>query len=145
MNLPKLRGRFSFRWTNSFATSRSRISSVLTLWVCNKAKTSSFLIFLSASFVTLALCCHWWLTFRLSVRSPIDYLYGRKSSDLSLIQRKSQTFSSVFGIQLFYHGHLILFSFQGNHSIALTMRYNCRWLFGNRLLSESTLLHRIYS
>ena len=26
-----------FRWTNSFATSRSRILSVLALWVCNKA------------------------------------------------------------------------------------------------------------
>ena len=37
MNLPKLRKRFSFRWTNSFATSRSRILSVLALWVCNKA------------------------------------------------------------------------------------------------------------
>ena len=35
--LTKLRKRFSFRWTNLFATSRSRILSVLAMWVCNKA------------------------------------------------------------------------------------------------------------
>ena len=58
MNLPKLRKQFSFRWTNSFATSRSRILSVLALWVCNKAallKCCCFMLTRNHVFTLLAM------------------------------------------------------------------------------------------
>ena len=54
----KLKKRFSFRWTNSFATFRSRILSVLALWVCNKAtllKRCCFMLARNHAFTLLAM------------------------------------------------------------------------------------------
>ena len=84
MNLPKLRKRVSFRCTNSFATSRSRILSVLALCLCNKAtllKRYCFMLARNHVFTLLAME---------NDRSPVALVAGFTNRSLQI------TITSVF-------------------------------------------------